>query len=46
MPAVAVVGAFIGAGELIAGGLTVMETISAVGAVAAGIGAMTGNKSN
>lgn len=45
MPAVAVVGAFIGAGELIAGGLTVMETISAVGAVAAGIGAVTGNKS-
>lgn len=44
MPIIAVAGAVAGASALAAGGLTVWGTISAIGAVVGGIGALTGNE--
>lgn len=44
MPVVAVAGAFAGASALAAGGLTVLQTIAAIGGIVSGIGAVTGNE--
>jgi hypothetical protein len=44
MPIVAIAGAVAGASSLIAGGLTAFQTISAIGGIVAGVGALTGEK--
>lgn len=43
MPVVAIAGAVTGASALAAGGLTVFQTIAAIGGIVSGIGAVTGN---
>lgn len=44
MPVAAVAGAVFAGAELVAGGLTVFQTIAAVGAITAGVGAVTGDQ--
>lgn len=44
MPVAAVAGAVFAGAELVAGGLTVFQTIAAVGAITAGVGAITGDQ--
>jgi hypothetical protein len=44
MPVIAVAGAVAGASALAAGGLTIWGTISAIGGIIGGIGALTGNE--
>lgn len=45
MPVIAVMGAYMGASALAAGGLTAFGTIAAIGSIVSGIGALTGNES-
>ena len=44
MPVAAVAGAVFAGAELVAGGLTIFQTIAAVGAITAGVGAVTGDQ--
>lgn len=44
MPIVAVAAGVYGATSLVAGGLTVLETVSAIGAIVSAVGVVTGNK--
>lgn len=44
MPVAAIAGAVFAGAELVAGGLTIFQTIAAVGAITAGVGAVTGDQ--